>query len=138
MNIEKETPKEIPKETPKYKVGKLTNTQKKKFDELIEKNQDIFAKRKKDLGRTTFIKHTIDTGNTPPIKQRAYRVSQKEKEVIRKEVETMLENGIIRKSKSPWTSPVVIVPKPDGSNRFCTDYRKLNNATKKDNHPLPR
>lgn len=134
MNIEKE----IPKEMPKYKVGKLTDTQKKKFDELIEKNQDIFAKSKKDLGRTTFVKHTIDTGNTPPIKQRAYRVSQKEEEVIRKEVKTMLENGIIRKSKSPWTSPVVIVPKPDGSNRFCTDYRKLNTITKKDNHPLPR
>ena len=50
----------------------------------------------------------------------------------------MLKKRIIRKSKSPWSSPVVFVPKKGGEIRFCIDYRKLNKVTKKDNHPLPR
>ncbi len=119
-------------------MGTLTKEQREKFERLIKNNLDIFAKNKKDLGKTTKVKHTIDTGNEKPIKQRFRRFSHKEKETIRKEIETMLENGIIRKSKSPWASPIVLVKKKDGSTRFCIDFRRLNKITKKDNHPLPR
>ena len=119
-------------------MGTLTKEQREKFERLIKNNLDIFAKNKKDLGKTTKVKHTIDTGNEKPIKQRFRRFSHKEKETIRKEIETMLENGIIRKSKSPQASPIVLVKKKDGSTRFCIDFRKLNKITKKDNHPLPR
>ena len=59
-------------------------------------------------------------------------------ELIQKEVTEMAQNGIIRQSHSSWSSPVVIVRKPDGSARFCIDYRKLNKVTKKDVYPLPR
>ena len=74
---------------------------------MINQNEDIFSKDKNDLGRTGIIKHTIDTGDTKPISQRAYRVTLKEKEVIKTEVDKMLEKGITRKSNSPCTSPVV-------------------------------
>src|SRR6059058_1914452 len=122
----------------KYKIGELTGSQWKRVEELLQKNEDIFIKGKYEVGRTNVVKYTINTEDEKPIKQRARRLSVKEKELEKEHIEEMLKKGIIRKSKNPWSSPVVFVPKKGGEIRFCIDYRKLNKVTKKDNHPLPR
>ena len=49
----------------------------------------------------------------------------------------MLDTEVIRRSNSPWSFPVVIVDKKDSTNRFCVDFRKLNQVTKKNSYPLP-
>lgn len=53
-------------------------------------------------------------------------------------LDDMLQQGVIEPSHSPWSSPVILVKKKDGSLRFCIDYRKLNQVTQKDCYPLPR
>ena len=61
-----------------------------------------------------------------------------QREEAQKQVEKMKKHGIIEHSASPWSSPVLVVKKKDGSKTFCADYRKLNAVTKKDSYPLPR
>jgi len=59
-------------------------------------------------------------------------------DAMNKEMDKMLEKGIITPSDSPWASPVVLIKKNSGELRFCVDYRKVNEQTKKDAYPLPR
>ena len=91
-----------------------------------------------DIGRTNIFKHEIITGNNSPVATQAYRSNPIKKQFIEREIEDMEMRGIIRKSKSPWASPVVVVDKKDSTKRFCVDYRKLNKITKIDRYPLPR
>ncbi|CAM4628668.1 unnamed protein product [Lepidochelys olivacea] len=89
-------------------------------------------------GLTERAYHSIDTGNAHPIRVHPYRVSPQAKTAIEREIQDMLQMGVIRPSESAWASPVVLVPKPDGEIRFCVDYRKLNAVTRPDNYPMPR
>ncbi|CAM4475063.1 unnamed protein product [Lepidochelys kempii] len=89
-------------------------------------------------GLTERAYHSIDTGNAYPIRVHPYRVSPQAKTAIEREIQDMLQMGVICPSESAWASPVVLVPKPDGEIRFCVDYRKLNAVTRPDNYPMPR
>ncbi|CAM4642153.1 unnamed protein product [Lepidochelys kempii] len=89
-------------------------------------------------GLTEQAYHSIDTGNAHPIRVHPYRVSPQAKTAIEREIQEMLQMGVIRLSESAWASPVVLVPKPDGEIHFCVDYRKLNAVTRPDNYPMPR
>ena len=73
----------------------------------------------------------------PPIKQAAYRESPEKQAAIAAKVAELLAAGLIRRSYSPWSSPVIMVPKADGSRRMCMDFRKLNARTRKDAYPIP-
>ncbi|CAM5160655.1 unnamed protein product [Natator depressus] len=88
-------------------------------------------------GLTEWAYHSIDTGNAHPIEVQPYRVSPQAKTAIEREIQDMLQMGVIRPSGSAWASPVVLVPKPDREIRFCVDYRKLNAVTRPDNYPMP-
>ncbi|CAF1071831.1 unnamed protein product [Brachionus calyciflorus] len=117
--------------------SQLTRDQKLKLRNLIGKYSDVFSKGDGDLGYCDKFKFNINTGDNKPIKQRAYRVPYAKQDQIDKMVDDMLKQKVISKSKSPWASPVVLVKKKDGTERFCVDFRKLNSVTIKDNYPLP-
>ncbi|WVZ87830.1 hypothetical protein U9M48_034405 [Paspalum notatum var. saurae] len=75
---------------------------------------------------------------TAPIYKKAYRISGVELLKVKKQIDELLEKGFIRKSTSPWASPVLLTEKKDVTLRMCVDYRGLNAVTVKNKYPLPR
>lgn len=121
----------------KLSDNELTEEQKQRLAELIIENKKLFAKSLKDLPGTTLVHHRIDTGDNPPQRTRCYRYPPRAKQEIDKQIDDMLEAGIIEPSESMWGAPIVLVKKKSGEFRMCVDFRKLNSVTKQINFPLP-
>ena len=107
------------------------------FYHLLLSYADVFACSTSNLGRTDKLQHHIHAGDATPIRQPVRHVPPHRHEEICKLLHQMLEKGVVELT-SPWASPVVLVQKKDGSTRFCVDYRKVNDVTRKDAYPLPR
>ncbi|GFX35073.1 retrovirus-related Pol polyprotein from transposon 412 [Trichonephila clavipes] len=118
--------------------AELSPEQKSSAERLFQEFEDVFSRNSSDIGHTTVTQHRIDTADHPPIKQHPRRLTFAKQEEVGTLLREMQENDIIEPSSSPWASPIVLVRKKDGSTRFCVDYRKLNDVTKKDSYPLPR
>ena len=91
-----------------------------------------------DLGQTGLVKHTIDTGNSRPVKQQLRPQPMAYLSIIDEHVEEMLRHDVIEPSTSFWASNVILVCKSDQTLRFCVDYRQVNALSTKDSYPLPR
>ena len=118
--------------------GSLTDDQFSCLKKLIADYSDVFALDSTELGHTDLVQHHVDTGDSQPVKQPARRVPFVYRERISSMVKEMQHLGVIKPSSSAWASAVVLVPKKDGTYRFCVEYRRLNSLTRKDVHPLPR
>ena len=116
----------------------LNVDQRRRAESLLVKFRVVFSDSKSTIGRTSLAQHRIDTGDAHPIKQPPRRIPFAMREELDNQVQDMLKQDVIEPSRSPWSSPVVLVRKKDGSTRFCVDYRRLNAVTCKDAHPLPR
>ena len=106
--------------------------------ELMTEFQHLFSLSDLELGCTLLVRHKIRVDNPVPFKERYQRIPPQEFDKVRNHLQEMLKVGAIRKSVSPWASPVVLVRKKDRSLRFCIDLRKLNSCTIKDAYSLPR
>ena len=116
----------------------LTEDQKRRLLLLIGQHRSLFATTLKEIGRTSLYTHRIDTGDAQPIRQRFFRHSPQARKETEKQVKELLEHGLIRKSTSDWTFPVVMVKKKDSNSfRMTIDYRKLNAVTRPMSFPIP-
>jgi hypothetical protein len=98
---------------------------------------DIFDDPKK-LPPQPLLDHAISLeSNITPVNSRPYRYSPLQKDEIERQVQEMLNAGIISASMSPYASPILLVKKKDGTWRFCVDYGRLNLLTIKNKFPIP-
>ena len=90
------------------------------------------------MSRTSVLAHHIDTEDYPPINVPPYRLPPSKRDEVERQIESMMRTGVVCPSRLPWSSPVMLVDKLDGSKRFCVDYHRVNACTKKNRYPIPR
>lgn len=120
----------------------LNEEEKQQLTNLLTNFQDLFQPPDNKLSFTTKIKADIRTTDDNPIYSKSYPYPQALKQEVEKQINKLLNDGIIRPSRSPYNSPIWIVPKKsDASNekkyRLVIDFRKLNTKTISDRYPIP-
>ena len=116
----------------------LSKDQQVRFLELIYNNQSVFSLGDEDLGLCDRLKHTIPTTMDKPVYLPHRTIPVQLQAEVRKCLDTWLKQGIIRQSRSPYASQVVIVHKKSGEIRLCIDFHALNTITIRDSFPLLR
>lgn len=116
----------------------MSDEQRNRLTSLLRHHGDIFSLNDTDIGKCNLVKYRIDLVYDIPFKQRHRRIPPSMIEEVLQHIEQLLAGGVIRPSKSSWTSNVVLVRKTNGKLRLCVYYRMLNNRTVKDSFALPR
>lgn len=126
----------------KEKTQHLSEERRAQVEALLKEYYHLmYEEGKTGLGGARGVSHRIVTGDATPIYKRPYKVPHALRPEVERQIRKMKEEGVITDSDSPWSAPVVLVPKKstDGETkyRFCTDFRALNQVTKVPVYPIP-
>jgi hypothetical protein len=106
---------------------------------VVNKFPDVFPEELPGMPPDRDIEFVIELKpGTSPIYKTPYRMATPELAELKEHGKKLLEKGFIHPSSSPWGAPMIFVPKKDGTQRLCVDYRALNEVTIKDKYSLPR
>jgi hypothetical protein len=108
------------------------------FRKLIENNAEVCDYNDSSYGTALGVEHEIRIKEDKVVHLPCRRLPEAQVEKVKKEIQRMLDHSVIRPSKSPFSSPIVVITKKDDTLRICIDYRPLNENTIKDSYPLPR
>ncbi|KAL8131237.1 hypothetical protein AgCh_007237 [Apium graveolens] len=121
-----------------YVIDKSQEPTKLEDIPVVNDFPDVFPDELPGLPPDREIEFAIDLApGTEPVSKAPYRMAPVEMKELAKQLQELLEKGVIRPSVSPWGAPVLFIKKKDGSMRLCIDYRELNKLTIKNKYPLP-
>jgi hypothetical protein len=112
----------------------VSTVERKQVLEMLNKDERLWNGQ---VDHIKNVQHHIPTVG-PPQRQAPYRCGLKTRDAVKDEIEIMSRMEVTEPSASEWAAPIVLIPYPDGSLRFCINYRRLNEVTVKDYYPLPR
>ena len=121
-----------------FDMSHLPDSDRIELSKFLVENRDVFAMSIKEMGTTDVIEHQIELTDPTPFKEKLRPIPPSMYEEVRNHISELLSAGVIKESKSPFSSVPVLVRKKDNSLRLCIDYRKLNSHTKRDNYTIPR
>ena len=109
----------------------ISQETKDRFEALKKKYPEVFSLSNHDIGCTNLVTMHVDMADSPPICQKPYTLPLKQYSWVQQQIETLECAGVIRKSTSPWASPIVVVPKKSAPGeppryRMCVNFRKIN------------
>src|SRR6266498_3006032 len=105
---------------------------------IVNEFPDVFPEELPGMPPDRDIEFVIElVPGTAPIYKRPYKMDANQLAELKEQIQELLDKGFIRPSSSPWGAPVIFVPKKDGTQRLCVDYRALNDVTIKNKYPLP-
>lgn len=123
---------------PPVAVSHLSEEEQQVVREMLYGESDVFAKDDADIGCIPSLQLKIHLQDETPVQKCYNSIPKPLYQEVKEYVRNLLDHGWIRKSTSPYSSPVVCVRKKDKSLRLCVDFRELNRKTVPDRHPLPR
>ena len=138
--LEYEIPPELGEDMTHWNLKETTLSQATLINliRLLNENNDVFSKHEFDVGCYTGFKHSIDTGDHPPIKMKPRPLSHEKLECLKEQLDQLLGAKLIKHSRSVWACAILFVPKPNGRWRLCVDYRPINAIAACCQYPIPR
>ena len=107
------------------------------MQQLLQTYARIFEELRSLPPHRSYDHRIILKEGTSPINVRPFRYPTLQKDIIEQIIREMLEAGIVRPSQRPYSSPIVLLKKKDGTWRLCVDYKQLNKYTVVDKFPIP-
>ena len=118
--------------------AQLTSQARGQMEQMLLAQSEVFALCDEELGETDLVSHSIDTGDTKPVKTFPRRLPYALRAELEEEISKLMNIGCIEPSTSSYASPLVLVRKKNGGLRVCVDYRNVNKDTVPDKYPMPR
>ncbi|RXN37217.1 Retrovirus-related Pol polyprotein from transposon 297 [Labeo rohita] len=121
-----------------FSESSIPKTWELRLRQKLSTRGDVFSTGEWDVGLVCGVEHHIRLTDTKPFRERSRRIAPADTEDVRRHIKELLAAGIIKESRSPYASPIVIARKKSGAIRMCVDYRTLNARTIPDEYTTPR